>query len=120
MKTLKEINAERDTIINEAVKTLYCNPRLERGVPLTAKELSDLTDGIIPAENFESAMCAGYREVADHTYKRWCGGVYHLYNRIECLLVEDGRKFTYKVYDEDGKLVDEFTKDKRIIKAKIL
>lgn len=120
MKTLQEINSERNTIINEAVKTLYHNPRLERGTYYTAKELSDLTGGIIPAENFEAVMNAGYREVADHAYKRWCGGMYHLYDRIECLLVEDERKFTYKVYDEDGKLVDEFTKGKRIIKAKIL
>lgn len=119
MKTLKEINAERTAIIDEAVKTLYHNPRLERGTPYTAEELSDLTNGIIPAENFEAAMNAGFREIRDRSYKRWSGIIYHLYDRISCMLIEDERKLTYKVYDESGNLVDEFTRHKRVIKATI-
>lgn len=120
MKTLQEINSERNAIINEAVKTLYHNPRLERGIPYTAEELSDLTGGIIAAENFQSAMNAGFWEVRERGYKRYCGTIYHLYGSISCRLIEDERKLTYKVYDERGKLVDEFVRHKRLIKAEII
>lgn len=120
MKTLKEINSERNTIINEAVKTLYHNPRLERGIPYTAEKLSDLTGGIIPAENFQNAMDAGFCEVRNKSYKRYCGSIYHLYGSISCRLIEDERKLTYKVYDESGKLIDEFVRHKRLIKAEII
>ena len=120
MKTLKEINSERNNIIDEAVRTLYNNPRLERGVPYTAEELSDLTGGIIPAENFQNAMNAGFCEVRERGYKRYCGSIYHLYGGITCRFVEADRKLTYKVYDERGKLIDEFVRHKRLIKAEII
>lgn len=120
MKTLKEINAERNTIIDEAVKTFYTNPRLERGTVYTAEELSDLTGGIIPAENFQNAMNAGFGDICERGYKRYCGQINHLYGSISCKLIEDERKLTYKVYDERGNLIDEFTKHKRLIKAEII
>lgn len=120
MKTLKEINSERNDIINEAVRTLYNNPRLERGTPYTPEQLSDLTGGIIPAENFENAMNAGFREIREHGRTRWCGVTYHLYGLIHCKFMEDERKLTYKVYDEYGNLIDEFARYKRLIKAVII
>lgn len=120
MKTLKEINSERNNIIDEAIRTLYNNPRLERGIPYTPEQLSDLTGGIIPAENFENAMNAGFREIREHGYKRWGGLVYHLYGLIRCKFVEDERKLTYKVYDERGNLINEFARYKRVIKAEII
>lgn len=120
MKTLKEINSERNNIIDEAVRTLYNNPRFERGIPYTPKQLSDLTGGIIPAENFENTMNAGFREIREHGYKRWNGLVYYLYGSIGCKLIEGERELTYKIYDKDRNLVDEFTRCKRVIKAEII
>ena len=120
MKTLKEINAERTAIIDEAIRSFYRNPRLERGTVYTAEELSDLTEGIIPAENFQKAMNAGFGEVAERVNKRYCGSIYHLYGSISCRLIEDERKLTYKVYDERGNLIDEFVRHKRLIKAEII
>lgn len=120
MKTLKEINAERTAIIDEAVRSFYRNPRLERGTVYTAEELSDLTDGIIPAENFQNAMNAGFSEIRERGYRRYRGSTYCLYGSISCRLIEDERKLTYKVYDERGNLIDEFTRHKRLIKAEII
>ena len=120
MKTLKEINAERTAIIDEAIRSFFRNPLLERGNVYTAEELSDLTDGIISAENFQNAMNAGFSEIKERGYKRYCGPIYHLYGSIACRLIEDERKLTYKVYDEGGNLIDTFTRHKRLIKAEII
>ena len=120
MKTLKEINSERNDIINEAVKTLYHNPHFKKGILYTPEELSDLTGGIIPAENFKNAMNAGFHETARNSYKRWSGAIYHLYDRIPCRFIEDEHRLTYKVYDEGGNLINEFTRYKRLIKAELI
>ena len=120
MKTLKEINAERNAIIDEAIRSFYHNPRLERGTVYTAEELSDLTDGIIPAENFQNAMNAGFCEVRERGCRRYRGSTYRLYGSISCRLIEDERKLTYKVYDERDNLIDEFVRHKRLIKAEII
>lgn len=118
MKTLTEINAERNEIINEAIDNLHHSAI--RGTAYTPEELSKLTQGIIPAENFRTNMAAGFWEIKRKAQRRWCGDRFYLYGRLRCRLVEDKREFTYKVYDEDGILVDTFTRYKRVIKAEIV
>jgi hypothetical protein len=118
MRTLKEINAERTGIIEEAVKNLYRGAA--RGIPYTPEELSALTGCLIPPENFEKVLRAAFHEIEKNGHRRWSGARYYLYSRVACKLVEDERKLTYKVYDERGDLINEFTRHKRVIKAEIL
>lgn len=117
MKTLTEINAERMEIITEGINAIL--RRVEKGKVYTAEELSDMSGGLIPAKNIQASLRHGLKAAERSTYLRR-SGEYFLFGGCRVKPVKAYRTLTYKVYDEDGELIDEFTKEKSYVKAEKL
>lgn len=117
MKTLTEINAERMEIIEEGLTNIL--EKATRGKVYSAEELSILSGGLIPAKNLQASFNRAAHEV---NKPRVCCkyGQYNLYGELIIKPVRENRTLTYKVYDEDGKFIKEFTKNKYIYKAVVV
>ena len=117
MKTLTEINAERMEIIEEGLANIA--EKATRGKIYTAEELSILSGGLIPAKNIQASFNRAAHEVGK---LRPCRGYgkYNLYSELVIKPVRENRTLTYKVYDENGEFIREFTKNKYIYKAVVV
>ena len=113
MKTLAEINAERQEIIKEGLNNI--SRRKERGVIYSAEEVSKMSGGLIPASNLQACFERA-RLILSERYR--CSERYLLFGWIACTPVIENRTFTYKVYDENGELVKTYTKNKPITRIK--
>ena len=114
MKTLTEINAERMKIIEEGITNIA--NKVVRGKIYTAEELSTLSGGLIPAKNLQTSFNRAAHEVGKaRPYRRY--GCYYLYGELCIKPVRENHTLTYKVYDENGEFIREFTKNKYIYKA---
>lgn len=117
MKTLTEINAERMEIIEEGITNIA--EKAARGKVYSAEELSILSGGLIPAKNLQASFNRAAHEV---NKLRPCRayGKYYLYGELVIKPVRENRTLTYKVYDENGEFIREFTKNKYVYKAMIV
>ena len=117
MKTLTEINAERQEIINAGLANI--GAKIKKEYIYSAEELSVMSGGLIPAKNIKASLARGSHEV-EKTYRPGSRpGRYYLYGGIRVKPIKTSRTLTYKVYDENGELIEEFTKNKRVVKAQI-
>lgn len=114
---LAEINKERQEIITEGIDAIL--KRVERGKVYTAEELSDMSGGLIPAKNIQTSLRRGLKQVERFTYLRRAGE-YFLFGGCRVKPVKAYRTLTYKVYNEDGELIDKFTRTKVFVKAEKL
>ena len=114
MKTLAEINAERQEIINAGIENI--GQKGIRGKVYTANDLSAMSDGILPAKNIQASLDRASREVLKPRPCRRYGD-YYLYGELSIKPVKATNTLTYKVYDGNGELVDEFTRNKILVKA---
>lgn len=117
MKTLTEINAERMEIIEEGITNI--ERKAAKGKVYSAEELSLMSDGLIPAKNIQTSL---NHAVHAMNKPRPCRsyGKYYLYGELVIKPVRENRTLTYKVYDENGEFIKEFTKNKYIYKAMIV
>lgn len=117
MKTLTEINAERMEIIEEGIANIA--EKAIKGRVYSAEELSVLSGGLIPAKNLQTSFNRAADEVIKpRPYRDY--GKYFLYGELPIKPVRENRTLTYKVYDENGEFIREFTKNKYIYKAMVV
>ena len=115
---LADINRQRKEIIDNALAKIYVNAK--NGVEYTAADLSKLSEGIIPAKNFEASLSRGYSILNNPKRKenRWHDlreayclfGDWHLRGEIK----ERIKRITVKEFDEDGKFIKEYIKYKGV------
>lgn len=113
MKTLTEINAERNEIISEGINNI--RSKRQYGVVYSAQELSVMSGGLIPAANLQASF---NRARLNRYHRGWGSTSYLLYGRLRVDFVEEYTTLTYKVYDENGELIRTYTKRKPITKIK--
>ena len=117
MKTLTEINAERMEIIEEGITNIA--NKVIKGKIYIAEELSTLSGGLIPAKNIQASFNRAVHEIGKlRPCRRY--GYYYLYGGLCIKPVRESHTLTYKVYDENGEFVKEFTKNKYIYKAVVV
>ncbi len=117
MKTLTEINAERMEIIEEGITNI--DNKVIKEKIYTAEELSTLSGDLIPAKNIQASLNRAAHEVGKlRPYRRY--GCYYLYGKLRIKPVRESHTLTYKVYDENGEFIREFTKNKYIYKAVVV
>lgn len=112
-KTLAEINAERKAIIEEGIKNI--KSKRQYGVVYSARELSIMSGGLIPAKNLQASFD---RARLEHYSRGWSGTSYLLYGKLHINFVVEYRVLTYKIFDENGELIRTYTKKKPITKIK--
>lgn len=117
MKTLTEINAERMKIIEEGITNIA--EKTARGKVYSAEELSILSGGLIPAKNLQASFNRAAHEAGKPRPNRGYGK-YYLYGELVIKPIRENHTFTYKVYDENGVFIREFTKNKYIYKAMVV
>lgn len=115
--TLKEINSEREAIITSAINLL--STRLVKGKPYSARELSEMTDGVISEEYFAGCIrrAKWKKEHEPMTFGNWG---YYFYNSsaLNCRnIIFEPYNLTYKVFDENGELIKTYKKTTYIPKA---
>ena len=118
MKTLAEINAERQEIINAGLENI--GEKVQKEKIYSAEELSVMSGGLIPAKNIKASLVRGSHEVEKRYRPCSRPGIDYLYGGgIRVKPIKTSHILTYKVYDENGELVEEFKKNKRVVKAQI-
>lgn len=103
---LRDINYERARVIDNAITELMKN--VVRGTPYTARDLSVMTEGVIPTSIFEDCLSRGFR-----TCRRQRRETYNLFGdfRAKCDIRKEGvRRITIKEYNENGELISEYQK----------
>lgn len=107
MRTLADINAERQALILNATKNI--KDIRERFKWYTPAQLSEMSGGLISPKNFENSLKRAYRK-----YRKTNGrNKTNLFNdwRLTVETTQKTSTYTIKWYDEDGHEVDSTKKE---------
>lgn len=111
MRTLAEINKERNKLINDAMDMI--NTKRERNKRYTPADVSEMCGGLIPPETFRKIFArAEYQARQDALQNRrareWRSDKTHLFGwwSLEIKAYPVTREFIVKWFDENGKVVN--------------
>lgn len=117
VKSLKEINDERSAIITSAINLL--STRLVKGKAYSARQLSEMTDGVISEEYFAGCIKRANwkRTHRPMEFENWGHYFYNSF-ALHCKnIVAEPYNFTYKVYNEEGELIKTYKRTVPVFKA---
>ena len=91
MRTLKEVNNERQEIIYGAINKILKGT--EKGKSYTAQQLSDLCEGAIPTKNLKDGFARGFKEQEDFKKGKRRASYYRLYGVTRAFRFEKDYKW---------------------------